>query len=544
MENYNNLSKEELIALLLKKEKEINDIDREKEEIRKEIAEQKKEIRRQNSRIQKQSKEIDRLYAEKRELSKRLEELIAKYEAKKEELHSRTIDTYIPKSEQLDDVFIDEIEESEKKAKKKRRSPTENFLDDLKKAYTGEPIILDFDFDGNGIDKDSVKLFDIDETWKIEYQPSSFKLVKYEKPKYRDKDHVYMNSFNDDPFPHSPLTPSLASNILTMKYSLSVPFYRYSGYLNSIGFNVSDMTISHWAKMSADVLEPLYEKLLYRVLHPETNVIHIDETPIRVLESEKSRSYAFVYATSYYEDPVYIYDFVDGRSTERTKEFLKDYKGCVICDGYGGYDSLSNMGIKIQRCMVHARRYFIDCFKTLDEESQKSHKAYKAVTLMAELFLKEKQFKERKYPAWRIKEERNSKNYQKIISNLDRYIDSLDPGSDEKLDKAIHYYKNSRKELFTYLDDGYVDLDNNLAERVVKPFVIMRKNILFCKSFDGAKTTAKLFSIIQTARANGLKTELYLEYVLSNINKVSIDDLLPWSNKLPDHLKITKKDLL
>ena len=139
-----------------------------------------------------------------------------------------------------------------------------------------------------------------------------------------------------------------------------------------------------------------------------------------------------------------------------------------------------------------------------------------------------------------IVKQRKSSAYQSIIEELNNYIDLINIDNNELLSKAVNYYNNNKKELYTYLDYGYLDISNNLAERVVKPFVIARKSFLFCKTADGATTTGKLFSIVQTARANGLKSEEYLTYVISNINKKDINDLLPWSNKLPKELLINK----
>lgn len=146
-----------------------------------------------------------------------------------------------------------------------------------------------------------------------------------------------------------------------------------------------------------------------------------------------------------------------------------------------------------------------------------------------------------KYTASKIKEERSSDSYLQIIKELNEYIDSIDCRNNEGLSKAVNYYHNHKEELYTYLESGYVDLSNNLAERVVKPFVVNRRSFLFCKTIDGAMTTGKLFSIVQTARANGLKSEQYLSYVISSINKKDINDLLPWSDKLPKDLLISSK---
>ena len=98
--------------------------------------------------------------------------------------------------------------------------------------------------------------------------------------------------------------------------------------------------------------------------------------------------------------------------------------------------------------------------------------------------------------------------------------------------------KGAWDELFTYRESGYVDISNNIAERAVKPFVIARKNFLFSKTENGAQASGLLFSIIQTAKANGLIIDKYLEYIIDNINKANIDELLPWSEKLPKDLKM------
>ena len=127
------------------------------------------------------------------------------------------------------------------------------------------------------------------------------------------------------------------------------------------------------------------------------------------------------------------------------------------------------------------------------------------------------------------------------IKELDDYILNIEETKNTLLIKAINYYKNMREELYTFLEDGHIDISNNLAERTVKPFVIARKNFLFCKTADGAIATGKAFSIVQTARANGLNVELYLKYAIESIDKVPIEDLLPWSKNLPDNLKIIIK---
>lgn len=518
------MSREELVEMILK------------------LNEDKTELEQQ---VNETRNELEELRVSHRDMMIRMEELIAKYEELVREKRALEVRPFIPKSEKLkdEDLVINEIEEV--KEKKKRRTPSENFLSQLKKAYLGEAddVILDYDFEGNGISRDSVKLFGKDETYKLEYQPGSFRVKRILKNKYRDGEHIYEADSSADSFPHSPLTPSLAANILNMKYELGVPFYRYSQYLSQKGMTISEADICHWAAKSMELLEPLYDRLFQTLISTDINVLHIDETPLKVINEEKTKCYMFVYATSFWEAPIYIYSFSDTRSTGETKEILKDYKGYVICDGYPGYDSLPDQGIKVQRCMIHARRYFNDCLIDLPLDEMKKNPAYRTIELMGKLFNLEKKFRDKKYTAPRIQQERNKPYYLKCIEKLDQQIDSIDPKLNSTLKKAVNYYKNNRKELYTYLENGYVEMENNLAERVVKPFVIARKSFLFCKTADGADVTAKLFSIVQTARANGLKSEQYLSYCLENIRKVPVEELLPWNEKIPAEIRISRRDL-
>lgn len=544
MDNYNNLSKEELIALITKQNKLLDDTNKELRDTNKELASKNKELARNKKELTRQEKllsikhaELEKLQVENRKLNLRIEELIAKYEDKLLASKKFQVEQFIPSSEKLieEDLIINELEVIQEK--KVRKAPTENFINDLKKLCDKEEII---DYDFKGIDISNIKPFGIDESYKIEYKPAKFEVVKIVRKKYKDKDKIYQ-ALSDDPFPHSPLTPSLAANLIEMKFNLGIPFYRYSNYLISHGLNISDVNIYNYAKRTMDLLEPLYSELLNNLLHNEFNVIHADETPLKVIGSKKDKCYMFVYTTSFWEKPIYIYDFNDSRSTKNLKELLSDYKGYLVCDGYTGYDCLTKQGITIQRCMVHARRYFNDVLKVLDNEKERTKSpAYKVLDLMSKLFKYEDDFKKKTLTASQIVKQRNSSAYQSVIKDLNNYIDSINIDNNELLSKAVNYYNNNKKELYTYLDYGYLDISNNLAERVVKPFVIARKSFLFCKTADGATTTGKLFSIVQTARANGLKSEEYLTYVISNINKKDINDLLPWSNKLPKELLINR----
>lgn len=173
-------------------------------------------------------------------------------------------------------------------------------------------------------------------------------------------------------------------------------------------------------------------------------------------------------------------------------------------------------------------------------EEMKASPALEVIKIIAKLYKHEARFKKEQFTPSRIKEERNSPYYLEIIDELDAKVDSIDTSVSNLLRIAVNYYKNQRGELFTYLESGYLSIDNNRAERdTVKPFVIYpRKSFLFCKNANGAEKTTKIFSIVQTARANGVKVEEYLKYIIENIDNVELEKLLPWHKDLPDELRI------
>lgn len=303
-----------------------------------------------------------------------------------------------------------------------------------------------------------------------------------------------------------------------MKYNLAVPLDRYSKYLISQGINISTQCLSNYVLRSAEVLLPLYNKLKDKLVHNNANVIHADETTLEVLDiKDREKCYMFVYTTSFFDEPVYLYEFSESRKTHKTEELLKDYRGYLVCDKYSGYNKFKEKLLGIQRCMAHARRYFYDVVKTLKSNELKNSKAKLVVERFDRIFkseklYSEKLYKEKKYTVSKIKELRNSEEYQRLVD-----------------------------ELFTYRKDGYLEMSNNIAERAVKPFVIARKNFLFSKTENGAQVSGILFFIIQTAKANRLCVDKYLEYILNNINKENIDSMIPWSENLPNNVKITLK---
>lgn len=497
-----------------------------------------------NKEIEDKTKELEQAQVKIRTLNEEINDLVKKYEAKSEVVNKVIAETYAPKTEKLDkSILINELEKITSEPKR-RSSPYKQITNDLKKIQNIEEIIIDYNFEKHGVDKSKVKSFGEDESYKLEIEPVKIKAVKVTRLKYKDKDNIY-EELSDDIFPHSPLTPSLAANIITMKYQLGIPFYRYAAYLNTKGVNISDTDIGSWAAKAIDRLEPLYDLLVEKLFNTAINVIHIDETPLKIIEEKKKKCYMFVYASTVWDSPIMIYDFNSTRKCDRTADFLKDYTGYIEVDGYSGYNRLEKQGIKIDYCLCHVRRRFNDVIKQSSTiEKMKASPALEVIKIIAKLYKHEARFKKEQFTPSKIKEERNSSYYLEIIDELDSKINSIDTSVSNLLKSAVNYYKNHRKNLFTYLESGYLPIDNNRIERdAVRPFVMARRNFMFCKNANGAQKTAMIFSIVQTARANGVKVEEYLKYIIENIDKVPLDNLLPWHKDLPAELRIQPKDV-
>ena len=289
-------------------------------------------------------------------------------------------------------------------------------------------------------------------------------------------------------------------------------------------------------------MKPLYEAIKDRLVNQAANVIRSDETPLEVLDylrkDSRKNGYVFAYVSSFYDNPIYLYGFSGTRETDKTKSLLDGYKGYIVTDGCAGYDGLASKGIKIQRCFAHIGRKFYDIVKVSNDGQGKVSSANEMVKRIDRLFAKEAELKANKKSPLEILEARKGDGYMKIVNDIYDYLDSINAEEGTPLDAAVKYFRNIRDESKTFLLDGHIPISNNICERAIKPFAIMRRDVLFAKTENGASISGKIFTIVQTAKANALVVDKYLEYALENINKVPVEDLLPWSEKLPKKLSI------
>lgn len=293
--------------------------------------------------------------------------------------------------------------------------------------------------------------------------------------------------------------------------------------------------MANWMIRSADVLEMLQKRLKIKLLTQQA--IHADETPVVVIADDNQKSYMWVYCSGGDSpDPnttthnIVIYDYQPSRAAVCPKEFLQGCTGYLQVDGYAAYEST---GAILAGCMAHARRKFIEAQKV--QPKGKVGRADWAVTHIQKLYRVEAQL------ANKTPEEKYALRQQHALPLLNEFKLWLDKTALQVAPKttlggAVAYTLRQWKKLTTYTQHGQLCIDNNRAERAVKPFVIGRKNWLFSNTASGAKASALLYSIIETAKANGLNPVKYVEHLLTEIPKRSADDeladLMPWVVKL------------
>lgn len=369
-----------------------------------------------------------------------------------------------------------------------------------------------------------------DISYKISYIPGKYKITKIILKKYASKNGKIYEYTKDDPFPHSICTPSFASIVMKDKFLLGIPYYRQSMYYYDEGFKISRQDLCNYQLRSTEILKKFYDRLKYHLINNHARVICADETTLKIVK-ENVTGYLWVYLTSFYDNPIYIYDAALNRKSENPIEFLKDYKGYLLTDAYSGYAKVN--GVINCYCWVHARRNFLDIIKGLDNKQILVSKSQRMVDMIDELLHLEKEYRDNLLTPNEIKLKRNSIEYLDKIKNIKEYLEKIDASPSSPLGKARDYMLKRWDEFTNYLKDGYVEMTNNISERAIKPFVIARKNFLFSYTKNGADSSAIYFSIQQTARANGLDPAKYIEELLNNIKPTStneeIDSLMPWN---------------
>jgi len=347
--------------------------------------------------------------------------------------------------------------------------------------------------------------------------------------------------------PGSFASPSLLAYINNRKYNEALPLYRQEQQFHSFGIDISRQNFSNWVIRSADWLKVIYDRMRVKML--EENYLHADETTVQVLDeknkSASSNSYMWLFATGKFGPQILLYEYQASRSGKHPKAFLKGFKGFLQTDGYAGYNDIEN--VQLMGCFAHARRGFTDAIKALPKDADSLQSVAAAGRDMcSNLFHLERTYVDLSADERYLKRLEHSKPVLELfLTWLQEHKLKVLPKS--SLGKAIAYCLNQWPKLKTFLEDGSIELSNNRAERAIKPFVIGRKNWLFSKTPHGASSSAIIYSIIETAKANDLNPFYYLKFLFETLPNIDILDsdqvdlLLPWSSDLPLICKVPKK---
>lgn len=303
--------------------------------------------------------------------------------------------------------------------------------------------------------------------------------------------------------PKSYCSEDLLTYILFEKYEKAVPLERLSKEFKGMKAEIPVATLANWViEASEKYFRPVYEQLHRRLLME--NVIHADETVVQVLNEKDRKATSQSRMWVYCSEMIKLYQYKPTRNGDNAAEFLKDYSGYLVCDGYDGYNKLT--AVKRCGCWAHVRRKFLDAIPA-DEELKKTSKAAEGFKKINKIFALDKEIRENEHA--NIYEERQ-KQLKPAVDDFYAWLETLNPASGSGLAAAVQYAKNEKKYLYRFLENPDIPIDNNLAERTVKPFVIGRKNWLFAKSVQGADASAMIYSVINTAKANGINPKDYM----------------------------------
>jgi len=333
-------------------------------------------------------------------------------------------------------------------------------------------------------------------------------------------------------------SPSAAAYVMTMKFVEGVPLYRQEQHYARMGIDLSRGVLSNWMLKSSEWLEIIYGRLKQKLLEQE--ILHADETTLQVLKESgrpaESQSYMWLYRTGSIGPPIVLFEYKPSRAGEHPRKFLEGFKGYLHVDGYAGYHDIRN--VVLCGCWAHLRRKFDEALKGLPPKQRASGtKTEQALKQINELFLIERELKQK--TAEERFHVRNMKS-RPVVEEFRRWLDGIaaDILPKSLFGTAVHYGCQQWPKLISFLEDGRIELSNNRAERSIKPFVIGRKNWLFANTPRGARASAVIYSIVETAKENELNPYAYLTHLFEKLPNLecrdndTLDKLLPWNVNL------------
>ncbi len=384
----------------------------------------------------------------------------------------------------------------------------------------------------------------------LEYVPAKVRIVRYmqqvcECPACKHKNRPFIRKAETPTsvLNHSFASPSSIARVMYQKYVNSIPLYRQEKDWEQAGIGLSRSTMANWIiRSTQDHLMPVVEHLRGELL--KRDIIHCDETPVQVLKEEgkkpQTKSYMWLYRSGNDgKHPIVLYDYQPSRNGDNAVRFLQDFHGYVHSDGYAGYNKLQ--GITRVGCWAHLRRKFVEAIPPRKDPSSPPTSAEIGRQYCDKLFSIEDGLKDL------APEERFCKRLElekPVLEAFWCWLDSLNTLPKSALGKAVTYAQNQRPYMENYLLDGRCSISNNAAENAIRPFTVGRKNWLFADTPKGAAASAAVYSLVETAKANGLNVYQYLQYLLMYMPETlwqqypeDLDDLMPWSPDVQEQCK-------
>ena len=374
--------------------------------------------------------------------------------------------------------------------------------------------------------------------------PQSEKILEYYSCTYAcdkcEKDtgfaHIITTKTPPPLMKHSLASPSTVADVMTKKYVDGVPLARQEKIWARQGVELSRATMANWViQCTQSWLKPLYKHMKQQLL--SQSVIHADETVVQVLKEDNkpatSESRMWLYASGECsKQHIRIFEYQPDRSGKRPESFLKGFTGCLVTDGYAGYNQVQK--VTHCGCWAHMKRKWREAMP--DGATVKTSKAAVGFQYCNKLFSLEKK-------CVNLKDKYRKEYRQNImLPVLEEYfcwVNTLDPEKGSKLAEAVTYARNQKTALMAFAQHGDVPISNNLAENAIRPFAVGRKNWLFCDTVKGAESSAIVYSMVETAKANGIDPYDYLFYVLSvlpylgkSVSHERLETLMPWSGEV------------
>jgi transposase len=517
------------------------------------IAELEQKLRAQAAditRLEKQSRSLERknqsLEAAKRELFEQLRLLIEnrfgpsteKYKIPQEDLFFDEAEALVESEPEPEDGEAPEekAETPSKSASPKPRTRGGRLA--LPPELPRVDIVHDVANDQKHCHNDGAELVCIGEeiSEQLDIIPAKIQVIRHIRRKYACKaceEGVVMAPMPPQPLPKSNASPNLLAYSVIAKYVDALPLYRQERAFKRLGIDLPRNTLARWMIQTSELIEPLTERLRHHL--QASAVIHMDETTLQVnTEPDRkasSPSYMWVQRGGPPGQQVVLYDYDASRSGQVPTRLLENYQGILVTDGYEGYaevvrtNQLTHAG-----CWAHARRKFVEAQKV--QPKGKVGRADQALSLIRSLYAMEKQARHlNAEERLTLRETQSRPIIDKLEAWLTKSLNQVPPKT--AIGKALLYLNRQWPKLTVFLTDGRIPLDNNPAENAIRPFVIGRKNWLFSQTPKGAHASARIYSLIETARANGIEPYTYMVEVLnklpSSVTDEDLDRLLPWN---------------